>query len=250
MSLDAVLAVIAARWPQLRIDRETLAADLDRRGLAPASAFAADVALAGALAAADPAALAIFDREIVPDVRGALVRFGRDDDFVAEVLQRVRIKLLVGDTSAPRIGEYQGTGRLAAWVQIVAIREALQIQRSTAREVAGDEPLLRLAVTDPEFARSSQVHKAAFAAAFRRAMAELGERERTLLRLCFVEGVGTESIARLFHVHRVTAFRWLREAREALLETTRACFLATADVPASEVDSVMRSAANSLSVPW
>jgi len=245
-----VLAVIAERWPELRVDGEALAAELERRGVAPTSPFAADVALASALAGGEPAALAIFDRAIVPDVRGALVRFGRDDDFVAEVLQRVRVKLLVGDASAPRIGEYQGRGPLAAWVQIVAIREGLQIQRSTAREVAGDEQLLRLAVTDPAFARSSQVYKAAFAAAFQRAMTELGERERTLLRLCFVEGVGTDGIARLFHVHRVTAFRWLRDAREVLLETTRTHFLAAADVPASEVDSVMRSAAHSLSVPW
>jgi RNA polymerase sigma-70 factor (ECF subfamily) len=71
-----------------------------------------------------------------------------------------------------------------------------------------------------------------------------------VLRLSFVEGVGTEDLARLFRVHRVTAFRWLRDAREALLERTRAQFQVGGGVPSSEIDSVMRSLAGSLSVPW
>ncbi|MEZ4398482.1 MAG: sigma factor-like helix-turn-helix DNA-binding protein [Kofleriaceae bacterium] len=207
-----------------------------------------DLALAAALARGDAAALAAFEREIVPSIRGALVRFGRDSDFVDEALQRVRVKLLVG--APARIGEYRGRGRLAAWVQIVAIREALMMLRATAREVPGDDELLRLGATDPALARSSRRHQAAFAAAFQRALAELPERDRTYLRMGFVEGVGTDGLARLFRVHRVTAFRWLRDARAALLEATRRHFLATAGLRPSEVSSLMRSLAESLSVPW
>ncbi|NVB83295.1 MAG: sigma-70 family RNA polymerase sigma factor [Kofleriaceae bacterium] len=211
-------------------------------------ALSRDLALAAALARGDAAAVATFEDVIVHDIRGALVRFGRDTDFVEEVLQRVRVKLLVGD--APRIAEYRGHGRLAAWVQIVAIREGLMMIRATSREVPGDGELLRLGVTEPALARSSRVHKEAFTAAFHRALAELPERERTYLRMCFVEGLGTEEFARLFRVHRVTAFRWLRDAREALLATTRRHFLAAVDLPASQVSSLMRSLAGSLSVPW
>ncbi len=207
-----------------------------------------DVALAAALARGDAAALATFEDAIVHDIRGAIVRFGRDPDFVEEVLQRVRVKLLVGDT--PRIAEYRGQGRLAAWVQIVAIREALMMVRATAREIPGDAELLRLGVTEPALARSSRAHKEAFTAAFHRALAELSERDRTYLRMCFVEGLGTEDLARLFRVHRVTAFRWLRDAREGLLDATRRHFLAAVDLPPSQVSSLMRSLAGSLSVPW
>lgn len=211
-------------------------------------ALTGDVALAMALARGDAAALVTFEDAIVRDIRGALVRFGRDPDFVEEVLQRVRVKLLVGD--APRIAEYRGSGRLAAWVQIVAIREALMLIRATSREVPGDAELLRLGVTEPALARSSREHKAAFTAAFHQALAELSERDRTYLRMCFVEGLGTEELARLFRVHRVTAFRWLRDAREALLDATRRHFLAAVDLPPSQVSSLMRSLAGSLSVPW
>lgn len=207
-----------------------------------------DLALAAALARGDAAALATFEAAIVPDIRGALVRLGRDGDFVDEMIQRVRVKLLVGD--APRIAEYRGAGRLAAWIQIVAIREALMAIRSTAREVPGDAELLRVGVSEPLLARSSRAHKAAFTAAFHRAFAELSERERTYLRMCFVEGLATEELARLFRVHRVTAFRWLRDAREALLAATRRHFLAAVDLPPSQVSSLMRSLAGSLSVPW
>lgn len=215
-------------------------------------ARAEDLALAARLARGDADALATFEDAIVPDVRRALVRLGRDADFVAEVLQRVRVKLLVAQPAGrpPRVAEYRGQGRLAAWVQIVAIREALMLLRAGTREVAGDAELLRLGVTEPALARSSRAHKDAFAAAFRRAFAELPERERTYLRMCFVEGLGTEELARLFRVHRVTAFRWLRDARATLLDATRRHFLAAVEIPPSQVSSLVRSLASSLSVPW
>jgi RNA polymerase sigma-70 factor, ECF subfamily len=249
VTIDAVIAAAVQRWPGIQLDRDRVSAALDERGLAASSSYAVDVALVTALASADPAALAGFDRELVPDIRGALVRFGRDEDFLAEALQRVRVKLLVGDPT-PRIAEYRGRGRLAAWIQIVAIREALMLQRAGRREQASDDELLRLAITDPVLARTRQVHKDAFAAAFRAAFAELEERERTLLRLCFVESAGADDLARLYNVHRVTAFRWLRDARARLLERTRERFAAAANIASTDVDSVMRSLASSLSVQW
>jgi RNA polymerase sigma-70 factor, ECF subfamily len=248
MTVDAVLAAARQRWPALSLDRERVMTALDDRGLAPTSAHALDVALVTALSTGDPAALNVFDAELVPDIRAALVRFGRDDDFVKEVLQRTRVKLLVGDP-APRIAEYRGRGRLAAWIQIVAIREALMLQR-TGRRDRGDDELVHLAVTDPVLVRTRQEHKAAFTTAFHTALAELDERERTLLRLCCVEGATADDIGRLYKVHRVTAFRWLRDARSRLLEGTRARFAAAANIGSSEIDSVMRSLANSLSVQW
>lgn len=99
-------------------------------------------------------------------------------------------------------------------------------------------------------ARLRQVHKNAFAAAFRAAFAELDVRERTLLRLCFVENAGADDLAQLYKVHRVTAFRWLRDAHARLLAGTRDRFAAAANIASTDVDSVMRSLASSLSVQW
>ena len=104
-------------------DDASLSAALAERGLAPTSAHAGDVALALDLAAGDPRALARFERELVPDIRGAIARLDARGDLVDEALQQVREKLLVG-AGTPRIVEYRGKGALAAWVQVIAVREA------------------------------------------------------------------------------------------------------------------------------
>lgn len=248
--IDGLCAEIAARWPGLTVERASLEAALDERGLEADHVNAVDVGLALALAAGDPVALTVFDREICNDVRGALMRVGRDDDLVEEALQQVRVKLLVGGGEPARILTYRGKGPLAAWIQIIAIREILMAHRQTRRESGGDDELLHLAATEPQLARARQGYRDAFAAAFRRAMAELDQRARTVLRLTFIDGVGTEALARFYGVHRVTAFRWLRDAREALLSRTREHFLTSADLTPSDVDSIMRSLAESLSVSW
>jgi RNA polymerase sigma-70 factor (ECF subfamily) len=210
-----------------------------------------DAAFVAALARGDEAALARFDAEIVPDISGALFRMHRGDDFVDEIVQRVRVKLLVSENGTPpRISQYRGTGRLAAWVQIVAIREALMYLRGGARTIASDDDLVRIALTDPMLARSRERYREPFARAFREALAALPKRERTWLQMCFLEGVSTQELARLYRVHRVTALRWLRDARSTLLEATRERFVAAVDIPDSQVSSLMRSLAASLSVSW
>lgn len=249
--IEALMAQLAECWPKLDVDRTLLTRALAARDIAPTDALALDVALVVALAGQDAGAVEILDRELLPDVRGALHRFGRDDDFVDEVLQRVRVKLLTTEGQEPaQIAEYRGRGPLAAWIQIIAIREALMMLRSARRDVQDDEILVRIAYSEPLLAHGRQRFKEQFATAFRRAMGELDQRDRTLLRLCFVEGAGTPELAKLYGVHRATAFRWMRDARERLLERTRDYFLASSGLSESEIDSVMRSLAESLSVSW
>ena len=247
--LAALLGEIAERWPSLAVDPAELAGALAARGLPADHPLAPDLALALALARHDRVALAVFDREIAPALRGALARFDRGSDFIDEAVQRTRVKLLVGD-GAQRILEYAGRGSLKAWVTVVAVREALLMLRATARELPGDDDIMRVAFTEPVLAASREAHKRELSASFRAALESLEARERNLLRLCFVEGVGTEELARLFRVHRTTAFRWLRDARSKLLARTRDQFLARVGINASEADSVMRSLAESLSVTW
>jgi RNA polymerase sigma-70 factor (ECF subfamily) len=248
--LAALLGEIAERWPSLAVDPPELAAALVARGLSADHPLAPDLALALALARHDRVALAVFDREVTPALRAALTRFDRGPDFIDEALQRTRVKLLVVGEGAPRILDYAGRGSLKAWITVVAVREALLLLRATAREVPGDDDLMRVAFTEPVLARAREAHKRELSASFRAALESLDPRERNLLRLCFVEGVGTEELARLFRVHRTTAFRWLRDARSKVLARTRDEFLARVGITASEADSVMRSLAESLSVTW
>jgi RNA polymerase sigma-70 factor (ECF subfamily) len=52
-------------------------------------------------------------------------------------------------------------------------------------------------------------------------MAALTARQRTLLRLAYVDGLTVDAIGRMYAVHRATAARWLAAAREALFEEAR-----------------------------
>ena len=206
---------------------------------------AADVALAAALAAGDRAALDVFERELVPEIRRALAKLDGDGDLIDEALQRVREKLLVGE---PRVVEYAGRGPLVAWVQMIAIREALMLRRASRREAPLDD-LAVIVETDPALALTKRVYREHFAAAFTAALAALAVHDRTLLRLCFVDAVGTERLAALYAVHRATMFRWLRDARAQLLAGIRAELVSRTGVREDEVDSLLR-ALSSLDVGW
>jgi RNA polymerase sigma-70 factor, ECF subfamily len=251
-TLDSLLAALAARWPAVRFDRAALADALAARELGPESSVAADVALACALAAGDLGALAVFERELVPDVRGALVRIDRSGDLVDEALQRVREKLFVGER---RVREYRGRGSLVAWIQVIAIREGLALRRRERRDGPSPSPsiedaLLVAVESDPALALTRRAYRVQFADVFRAALAGLAPRERALLRLTFVDGAGTERLAAMYGVHRVTMFRWLADARAHLLELLRAGVIDRIGIATSEVDSLIRAVASSLDVGW
>ncbi|MEO8554445.1 MAG: hypothetical protein ABI678_30930 [Kofleriaceae bacterium] len=199
---------------------------------------AQDLAFAQALAAGDPAALSRFERELVPDIRGAVARLDARGD------------LLVG-AGTPRIVEYAGKGALAAWVQVIAVREALMILRKARGEVtASDDSLLAIVESDPTIALAKRTYRTELAAVFKTALAALETRERALLRLTFVEGAGTERLAAMYGVHRVTMFRWLASARAHLLELLRRGVIARIGIAPGEVDSLIRAVASSLDVTW
>jgi RNA polymerase sigma-70 factor (ECF subfamily) len=248
--IDPVIAGIAARWPGVRVDPAVVRAALAARGLEPGSAIAVDVALVCALAAGDPGALAVFEAELVPDIRGALARLDTTGDLVDEALQQVREKLLVAP-GAPRITEYAGRGSLAAWVQVIAIREVLMLHRATRRDHRiGDAALLQAVESDPAVAITKHRFRSELAAAFAAALAALEPRDRALLRLCFVDAVGTERLSEIYAVHRVTMFRWLRDARAHLLEALRGEVIARTGIAEQDVDSLIRAVGSSLDVGW
>jgi RNA polymerase sigma-70 factor (ECF subfamily) len=250
MTLDELLAAAAQRWPAAPLDREQIGAWLDDREVDHASAHALDVVWAGLLDRGEPSALDAFDRDVVADIRGALARFGRGDDFTDEIVQRVRYKLLVGQHGPPRIREYRARGALAAWVQTIALREGLMMLRAERSTSRPDDRLFDIVDTDPTVAHVKRAYKDLVKVAFGSALADLPPRDRTLLRLCFVDGLGCEAIGRLYDVHRATAFRWLRDARETLLVRVRAAFVALTGVRSDEVDTLVRAVASSLEISW
>jgi RNA polymerase sigma-70 factor (ECF subfamily) len=246
-----LIAAVAARWPDVRVEPDAVARALADRELAPDAAVAIDIALVCALAARDPGALAVFENELVPDIRGPLVRVaGGSADLVEEALQRAREKLLVAKDT-PRIVEFRGRGSLAAWIQVLAIREVLMLCRRERRNSPPIEDTLLAAVeTDPVLALTKRSYRTQFAAAFHAAFAELEPRQRALLRLTFAEAAGTEKLAAMYGVHRVTMFRWLADARADLLDKLRANVATRIGIATGEIDSLIRAVASSLDLGW
>lgn len=182
-----------------------------------AAEFEQDLALARAVETGDPAALATFERDVMPVIAPAIAHLDGGTALVADVTAAVRVRVL-GDAGNGKIREYRGRGDLRGWLRVVAVREALQIIRARRREAPIGEDLGRiLDERDGLSADEKRVYSAAFAAA----LATLSPRERNLLRQQFIYGATVDELGALYGVHRATAARWTAQIRETLLRRTR-----------------------------
>jgi RNA polymerase sigma-70 factor (ECF subfamily) len=201
---------------------------------------AGDLLIACGAVAGDPAAMAVLDRTAIATLRGNLSRIV-GEATVDEVIQRLREKLLMarpgGETA--RLASYAGRGPLRTWVRAVATRIAIRVRAQQARledaELALEVPGEDLAV------HSLREHfKADFRSAFERALSGLRPRDRMLLRQQFVDGLGTEALAALHDVHRVTMYRRLAKIRRKLLSATKRELARRILLNGAELDSLMR----------
>lgn len=232
-------------WPGIDLPLEPFTAhveSLQRAGGAPPEHLS-DLYLAFALTRGHAAALHAFDEHILARLAPAVLRVDASGDFVAEVLQALRLRLLVGDgDTPPRIAEYQGRGPLLAWVRVVAVRLALNLKRSEAPAASTEELLGELAASepDPELRYLKTLYRAEFGAAFREALAALPERQRVLLRLHYVDGLQMTRIAGLYQVHQSTVSRWVASAVETVASDARRRLTERLTLSPSRLDSVAR----------
>ena len=254
--LWAIVAEGRAAWPELGVDASAVVEFIARqatRDLAEAALDGlrpADLYLACACAWQLPAALAAFDRDYMREVDIALARMRVGPPRLQDVKQLVRQRLFVGGgtagapTSAGKIAEYAGRGDLRRWVRSVAVRTCLNELRKGKREILVDDDQLiaqhAIAADDPEIEYMKRTYAAEFRTAFGDALQQLGAREQTLLRYHHVDGLNLDEIGAIYRVHRVTAFRWLEKAKELLVRSTLDTLRARLQLPASELDSVLR----------
>jgi RNA polymerase sigma-70 factor, ECF subfamily len=220
-------------------------ADAALDGLRPA-----DLYLACACACQLPGAIAAFDRDYMREVDIALARMRVGPPRLQDVKQLVRQRLFVGGgtaglpTSPGKIAEYGGRGDLRRWVRSVAVRTCLNELRRGKREVLVDDDQLiaqhAITADDPEVEYMKRTYSQEFRAAFADALSQLGPREQTLLRYHHVDGLNIDEIGAIYRIHRVTAFRWLEKAKELLVRSTLDTLRGRLQLPASELDSVLR----------
>ncbi len=256
--LEALVGRARAAWPTLALTPEAFVRALARHVLpddAPSaleSLHAEDLYLATACLHGDAQASAELDRRIrsgpLPKVARQLANRVSAADVHGRLLQRL---LMAEPGKQPKLAEYAGRGPLDGWLQVVAFRVALNLAPPDARAVPLDEQLLRddgPATGHPELDLLRERFRADFRAAVRKAVASLSARDRTLLQLSVMEGVGIDALSRTFQVHRATVARWIVAAREQIVQGTREALRQHLALKPAELDSLMGLADSQLEV--
>ncbi|MCG8425016.1 MAG: sigma-70 family RNA polymerase sigma factor [Proteobacteria bacterium] len=240
------------QWPQLAVDPVHFVSFLgghlpaDRRASeALAAVRAGDLYLTFACSTGDQTALLAFDGRFMSEIELALARMRVSTTQVEEVKQLVRQKLFVADRGRPgRIIDYSGRGDLRRWVRSIAVRTCLNQMRKGKRELPtqDDRVFDAIAATgdDPELAYMKERYRNEFRHAFEQALKALTDRQQNLLRYHHVDGLNIDEIGAIYRVHRVTAYRWLEKARDALVVKTQKTLRAQLKVEQREFDSIMR----------
>jgi RNA polymerase sigma-70 factor (ECF subfamily) len=222
---EALVAAAQQAWPGVPLDAASFIDHLGARlpdGDEAVRAFdllhASDLYLACACERHQTEALAAFEQaHLSSSITGTIAKVDASPDFIDEVRQRVRERLLVGEQ--PRIAEYGGRGPLGGWVRVVALRTALNLQREAAvrgRVRAQPEP-----AGDLEHELMQRRYRDDVQAAFRTAFIGLDDAARQLLRSHYLEGASLEEIGRRQAVDRSTVSRRVASLRRHLMEETR-----------------------------
>jgi RNA polymerase sigma-70 factor (ECF subfamily) len=259
-ALEAALAdaVAAGRraWPSFQVDEEAFLrrlADVSA-GADPAPALvalhAADLWLAFACAAGDPKALDAFAAAHLAQLATYLARI-KAEALADDVRQILLTRFFVSDASSPpKILEYSGRGALAGWVRVAAVRTAIGLSRRTQHAQPTEDGALgdMVGSSDPELDAMKLELREAFERALADAFDALPPRDRVLLKLHYLDGMTVEALARLYRVHRVSASRWLSDARGSVLELTRSRLRARMALSDSEFASVTRLVQSQLDI--
>lgn len=200
------------------------------------SARAADLFLVTAVLEGQTLALSYFDN-YVAEAAQVTLRLDRSADFMDEVKQQLRIRLLAGDRR--KLAAYAGTGTLIDWLRVSAWRVGLNIKRSEPRMVSDQMGLAALVGAEDDEALK-RFYLNDFQQAIEASFQGLTVRERTLLRLHFVNGFNIERIGVIYGVHRATVARWLVTIRQRLLGAAKLALAARHGLHTGEVKSLYR----------
>jgi RNA polymerase sigma-70 factor (ECF subfamily) len=199
-----------------------------------------DLYLALALGMGDHQALLVLKSLFFPPLDRHLGRCGFDQAARDDVFQQVLLHLCTGQS--PRILSYAGRAALCSWLRVSVLRFALNLQAKTRRGAGNlsDDVLAELvcAEADPERQLLRETARPQFQSALQEAVERLTVRDRTLLRLYFVDGLGVDALGKIYGVHRATAARWMHDIRQRILREVRCLLAGDSGVHASEFTSL------------
>lgn len=206
---------------------------------------AADLYLACGCVRGEVKALEALEAHTLPEVARKLSALRIPTDQRAEVMQALRVRMLVAASGDCELATYDGRAPLATWLRVAAAQMARRLSERARRHAPLDDERLdeiSPGVPDPSLAYLRRHYGAQFRRAFADAVAGLTARDRNLLRFAIVDELGIEQIAAIYHVHRATVGRQLRQARELLIAATRDRLREILGVSEPELDSILRGA--------
>lgn len=241
--LISALAKARLAWPTIELSDDVFAAFLGARveGTTLEALHVADAWLACGCARGVNAAQRAFDDVYLHRLALSLARTGTRPETVTEVVQRLRVQLLLGD-GVPGLATFQARSDLHTWLRVVATREAARVEKPQQREVSSsDERMLgELTTSDPELGYLKELYRREVVVALTATLASLPARERRLLRHSLVDGLSIDEVGALFQVHRATAARWLERARELLSAQLRENLELRLKVDPAELEEVLQ----------
>ena len=111
------------------------------------------------------------------------------------------------------------------FVRVTAVRVGIDVATAAAAmNRRPDEDVLNLLVSmdaNPEVEPARTLYRERFRSAIEETLAGLTKRERSLLRLHFLDGLNIDAIASIYRVHRATVARWLVAIRNRALADPR-----------------------------
>jgi RNA polymerase sigma-70 factor, ECF subfamily len=219
--LEVAFEAGRAAWPAARVRYEDFSRQVQENEVnsPDLASHGRDLYLAYACAAGDPGALRIFDDQFIQTMDVHLARSGVGPEWLSEVHQKVRMKLLVG--TPPAIRRYRGQAPLSAFVRVTAVRMGVDVaSAAAAMKQRPDEEILNVLISmdaSPEVEATRALYREKFRAAVEDTLSSLRKREKTILRLHFIDGLNIEGIASIYRVHRATVARWLVAIRRRAL---------------------------------
>lgn len=186
------------------------------------AANGADLFLACACGDGDRAAIEVLEDQVMGPTRASLRRLDTRPEFIDDVMQELRAKLLL--PPEPRILRYGGRGPLLAWIRVAASRIAIDLLRSGRDDVlreARDPDKLEQVDFGPEVQLLRAAYRESFQGAVSAALAGLSAKDRNLLRRHLVERMTLDEMAGPYGVHPATVARRLMALREQIAAGVR-----------------------------
>ncbi len=136
----------------------------------------------------------------------------------SDAMQMVLERLLVGGPDAPpKLQLYKGIGPLSAFLRVSLVRELTR-----PRGAAPEQP--QVSVQDHVERLIAAGIRREFAVRFPAAVERLTARQRFVLRFHYLDGRSVDDLAKTQGEHRVTASRWLSDARATLRQELLSSF--------------------------